>query len=73
MFPCTRIRERGLNAKINEALSLSSVVGKIYSGILVRKVHRVTEGLIGDEQESFRSGRHKRKNVSVCVSGSMVV
>ena len=36
--------------------SLLSVVGKIYAGILVDRVHRVTEGLIEDEQGSFRSG-----------------
>ena len=35
-------------------ISLFSVVGKIYAGILV---DRVTEDLIDDEQESFRSGK----------------
>ena len=30
---------------------------KIYAGILVDRVRRVTEGLIDDEQESFRPGR----------------
>ena len=34
-----------------------SVVGKIYAGILVERVRRVTEGLIGEEQGAFRSGR----------------
>ena len=31
-------------------ISLLSVMGKIYAGILVDKVHKVTEGLIDDEQ-----------------------
>ena len=34
-----------------------SVVGKIYAGILVNRVCRVTGGLIGDEQGVFRAGR----------------
>ena len=38
-------------------ISLQNVVGKIYSGILVDRVHKVTEGLIDDEQEMFRTGR----------------
>ena len=38
-------------------ISLLTVVGKIYAGILVDKVCRVTEGLIEDEQGDFRSGR----------------
>ena len=33
------------------------VVGKIYAGILVDRVRRVTEGLTDDEQDGFRSGR----------------
>ena len=31
--------------------------GKIYAEILVDRVHRVTLGLIGDEQGRFRAGR----------------
>src|SRR5678815_3019926 len=38
-------------------ISLLSVVGKIYAFILVERVRRVTEGLIGEEQGAFRSGR----------------
>ena len=37
-------------------ISLLSVVGKIYAGILVDRVHK-TEGLINDEQGGFRAGR----------------
>ena len=31
-----------------------SMIGKIYAGILVDRVGRVTEDLIDDEQEGFR-------------------
>ena len=31
-------------------ISLLSVVGKIYAGMLVNRVHKMTEGLIDDEQ-----------------------
>ena len=34
-----------------------SVVGKIYTGILLGKVCRVTEGLIENEEGGFRSGK----------------
>ena len=34
-----------------------SVVGKIYVGILVERVCRVTGGLIGDEPRGFREGK----------------
>ena len=55
-----------------------NLVGKIYARILVHRVHRVTGGLINDEQRRFRAGRgyvdhtftlkqinekHERKNV----------
>ena len=33
------------------------MVGKIYAGILVDRVRRVTEGLIGNEQRGFRAGK----------------
>ena len=33
------------------------VVGKIYSGILINRVRRVTGDLIDDEQEGFRAWR----------------
>ena len=38
-------------------ISLFSVVGKIYAGVLIDRVCRVTGGLIDDEQGSFRAGR----------------
>ena len=33
------------------------MVGKIYAGILVDRFHRVTGGLLDNEQEGFREGR----------------
>ena len=38
-------------------ISLLSVIGKIYAGILVDRIHEVTEGLIDDEQGDLRAGR----------------
>ena len=38
-------------------ISLLSMVRKIYAGILVNRVCRVTWGLIDDEQRGFRKGR----------------
>ena len=38
-------------------INLLSVVRKIYAGILVDRVHRVTGGLIDDEQGGFRVER----------------
>jgi hypothetical protein len=45
------------NCRNYRGISLLSVVGKIYAGILVERVRRVTEELIGEEQCAFRSGR----------------
>ena len=38
-------------------MSLLGVVGKIYGGILVGRVRKVTEGLIDDEEGGFSAGR----------------
>ena len=38
-------------------ISLRSAVGKIYVGIVVDRVRKVTEGLIDDGQGGFRAGR----------------
>ena len=43
--------------KSYRGISLLSVAGKIYAGILVDRVRRVTRGLIDDEQGDFRAGR----------------
>ena len=37
--------------------SLLSMVGKIYTGILVDRFRKVTKSLIVDEQRGFRAGR----------------
>ena len=43
--------------KLYRGIILPSLVGKIYSGILVYRVCRVVGGLIDDEQGGFRDGR----------------
>ena len=48
--------EKG-NCRNYRGISLLSVVGKVYAGILVDRVRRVTEDMIGEEQCAFRSGR----------------
>ena len=45
------------NCRNYRGISLLSVVGKVYAGILVDRVRRVTEDLIGEEHGTFRSGR----------------
>ena len=55
MLHCTRVKDRGLNVRTIEVLP--SVVGKIYAGILVDRVRRVTGGLMDDKQRGFRAGR----------------
>ena len=54
-FICAGKGER-IKCKNYRGISLS-VVGKIYQGILVDRVRRVTRGLNGDEQRGFRAGR----------------
>ena len=49
-------RERN-ECRIFRGISLLNMVGKLYVGILVDRVHRVTGGLIDDEQWGFRVGR----------------
>ena len=48
-FHCTRVKERRQNAAIIEVLA--------YAGILVDRVSKRIEGLIGEEQEGLRAGR----------------
>ena len=40
-----------------KSITLLSVVGKIYAGIIVDRVRKVTEGLIYDEEGGFRAER----------------
>ena len=49
-------RER-TECKNYRGIGLLSVVGKIYSGILVDRVRRVTRGLNEGEQRGFRAGK----------------
>ena len=80
MFHCARIYER-TECKNYRDISLLSVVGIIYVGILVDRVCRATGGLINNEQWSFRAERvcvdqifplkqieekAREKNCSVC-------
>ena len=57
MFHYTRVNEGGLNVRTIEVLAWGSAVGKIYAGILVDRVRRVTRGLIDNEQGGFKMGR----------------
>ena len=57
MFYCTRVKEIGLNIKNYRVISLLSVSGIIYSGILEDEVCRVTGSLIEDEQGVLVWGR----------------
>ena len=41
----------------NRGVSLLSVIEKIYAGILIDRVRKVTEGLIDYKQRGFRAGR----------------
>ena len=50
LFHCTRLKEREVTVVIYRSDSLLNVVGKIYAGILLGRVRRVTGGLIDDEQ-----------------------
>ena len=43
--------------KNSRGISLLSMVGKLYAGILMDSICRVIEGLVGNEQEGFRSWR----------------
>ena len=45
----------GTECKNYRGISLLSVVGQIYAGILIDSVHRVIGGLIDDEQGGFRA------------------
>ena len=55
MFHCTRAKERN-ECENYRGISLLSVVGKIYLGILVDRIHRMTGSIIDDEQGGFRAG-----------------
>ena len=55
--PLYKSKGEKTEGKNYKGISLLSVVGKIYAGILVDRVCKVTEGLIDDVQGGFRAGR----------------
>ena len=57
IVPLYKNKGERTKCKNYKGISLLNVVGKIYVGILVDRVHRVTGGLIDDEQGGFRAGR----------------
>ena len=57
IVPLYKGKDERNECKNYKGISLLSVVGKIYVGILVNRVRRVTEGLIDDEHGGFSIGR----------------
>ena len=57
VVPLYKAKRERSECKNSRNIHLLSMVGIIYAGILVRRICRVTEGLIDDEQEGFRAGR----------------
>ena len=57
IVPLYRAKGKRTECKNYRGISFLGMVGKIYAGILVNRVHRVTGGLIGNEQGGFRVGR----------------
>ena len=57
-----RKRERN-ECKNYRGISLLSVVGKIYAGIIIDRVRRVTGGLIDDEQGILERGGVRRSDL----------
>ena len=57
IVPLNKGKEKRNEWKNYRGISLFSVVGKIYAGILIDRVRRMTGGLIDDEQGGFIEGR----------------
>ena len=57
IVPLYKCKGERTECKDYGGISLLCVIGKIYAGILVDRVRRVTGGLIDDEQAGFRAGR----------------
>ena len=57
IFPLYKGKGERTEYKNYKGISLLSVVGKIYVGILIDRVRRVSEGLFDDEQGGLRVGR----------------
>ena len=56
IVPLCNGKGKGTECKYYRGIRLLSVDGKIYVGILLDRVHRVTGGLIDDEPGGFNSG-----------------
>ena len=57
IVPLYKDKGERTECKNYRGISLLSLDEKIYAGILVDRVHRVTWGMIDDEQGGFRTGR----------------
>ena len=57
IVPMYKAKGERTECKNYRGTSLLSEVGKIYVGILVDRVHRLTGSLFDDEQGCFRAGR----------------
>ena len=57
IVPLYKSKGNMTECKNYRGISLLSVAGKIYTGILVDRVSRVTKGLIDDEEGGYRSER----------------
>ena len=57
IVPLHKGKGKRIKCKNYRIISLLSVVGKIFKGILEDRARRVTGGLIDDEQGGFRSGK----------------
>ena len=57
IVPLYKSKGERIECKKYRGIRFLSVVEKIYEGILVDRVHRVTGGLIEDEQGDFKAGR----------------
>ena len=54
IVPLYKVKGGRNKCKNYRGISLLSLCGKIYAGILICRVHKVTGGLIDDEQGGFR-------------------
>ena len=59
IVPLYKGKTEKIECKNYRGISLLSVDEKIYAAILADRVRKVTGGLAGDEQESFRAGRER--------------
>ena len=57
MIPLYKGKGEVYDCKNSRGISLLSVVGKLYGRVLIERVRRLTEELVGEEQGGFRRGR----------------